>query len=290
LDQWLLLSDGDDRVDVQRIADGPDGGPGYSMRFEAETITAGPNCEQWGVAQILEWRDCAPLLTGSEVVSLSFYAKATGLIADLKTAILVWSSTKDAVTSDLVQAWGGAGIENTWAANWTREGAVGDHTVTGSWARYTMENILIDTASAVNLAVVIWLDSNDYLVGDQLFLTGLKLENGAVATPYILPDPATELLRCERYFTSTFNPGIDPGDNLGANGALWADTDSAMWRFPVPMFSNSPTITKFNPGATTAGYWNSDAAPGESAKGARSVVITGGGANDTIHATAEAVL
>lgn len=38
-------------------------------------------------------------------------------------------------------------------------------------------------------------------VGDSVKLSWVKLELGSAATPFVPPDPATELLRCQRYFT-----------------------------------------------------------------------------------------
>lgn len=38
-------------------------------------------------------------------------------------------------------------------------------------------------------------------VGDSVKLAWVKLESGSLATPFVPPDPATELLKCQRYFT-----------------------------------------------------------------------------------------
>ncbi|MBS6585778.1 MAG: hypothetical protein KH345_06450 [Eubacterium sp.] len=37
--------------------------------------------------------------------------------------------------------------------------------------------------------------------GNSLKLAWVKLELGSAATPFVPPDPATELLKCQRYFT-----------------------------------------------------------------------------------------
>lgn len=43
--------------------------------------------------------------------------------------------------------------------------------------------------------------SKDTEVGDSVKLAWVKLESGSLATPFVPPDPATELLKCQRYFT-----------------------------------------------------------------------------------------
>ena len=43
--------------------------------------------------------------------------------------------------------------------------------------------------------------NKDTEVGDSVKLAWVKLELGSAATPFVPPDPATELLKCQRYFT-----------------------------------------------------------------------------------------
>lgn len=43
--------------------------------------------------------------------------------------------------------------------------------------------------------------NKDTEVGDSVKLAWVKLESGSLATPFVPPDPATELLKCQRYFT-----------------------------------------------------------------------------------------
>lgn len=50
-------------------------------------------------------------------------------------------------------------------------------------------------------AVSLGISSSGAVAKDRIRLKSVKLENGSIATPYALPDPVTELLRCQRYFT-----------------------------------------------------------------------------------------
>ena len=47
-----------------------------------------------------------------------------------------------------------------------------------------------------------------------------KLESGSVATPFALPDPAAELLRCQRYYQIRTTNDIDPLDLRPSMGTI----------------------------------------------------------------------
>ena len=48
--------------------------------------------------------------------------------------------------------------------------------------------------------------------GDHIDLEWIKLENSALATPFIPPEPATELEKCQRYYQVRTSGDIDPVD------------------------------------------------------------------------------
>jgi hypothetical protein len=58
----------------------------------------------------------------------------------------------------------------------------------------------IDTASTNNVIVFIWSDVTDTTAGDFLYLAGVQLEAGSVATPFERRPYGTELALCQRYF------------------------------------------------------------------------------------------
>ena len=49
-------------------------------------------------------------------------------------------------------------------------------------------------------AVSLGISSSGAAANDQILIEWVKLENGIIATPFVPPDPATELLRCQRYY------------------------------------------------------------------------------------------
>lgn len=186
LDRWVHLSDGNDAADVTIDSDG-------SLKFESETAD-----KQFGIVQILEEKDCRHLI--GEFVSIAFRAKATG-ITKVRCAVLSWDGTADTVTSDVVSAWAGAGTEPTWAANWTREGSVLDLNLTTSFVTAIGQAIAIDTASAKQVAVVLWVDDTTITIGDTLNVEFVSAVHGELY-PVLRPvrPISHDMSACQRYY------------------------------------------------------------------------------------------
>jgi len=259
LDRWVLLSDGNDVVDVsQETSTVPTGSYG-AIKLDVETGN-----KKFGILQVLEAKDAAELIGGT--ASLSFKARRTGTSIDhLRAGIISWSSTADSVTSDVVSAWASAGTNPTLATNWTFENTPASlATLTTAYQTFTIEGVSIDTASTANVAVFIWVDDTTTTVGDFLYITEVKLEPGPVATTYRPRAISDELLLCQRYYCKTFPQGTAPvqnvGDQVGAIHAVvqvagTAGRCSAFWKFPVTMRA-TPSITYYSPGAASADWWN----------------------------------
>jgi hypothetical protein len=193
LDQQILLSDGNDIVDVTQDLTVVPVGIGAAIKLEVETAN-----KQFGIIQIIENIDSLALIGKS--VSLSFQARmaaADDNTHSLKAVILSWSGTADAVTSDVVNAWGAT---PTYVASWTAENTPASNTLTTTYQTFKVENVAIDTANAKNVAVFIFCDQTDGVVDDAVYISAVKLELGAVATPYVPRLYETELALCKRHF------------------------------------------------------------------------------------------
>ena len=194
LDRWYILSDGNDVIDVtQNTAAAPASGQ-YCIALDVETIN-----KKFGIAQIIENVECGDLL--GNTVTLSFFAKvsSTTKLDNVKCAIVAWSGTTDVVTSDIVSAWNVEGTNPTLIANATYENSPSNLGVTTSWKKFTV-TANIDTANAANVIVFIWSDVTDTTLGDFIYVTDVKIEQGSVARPFVRPKFSDELLRCQRYF------------------------------------------------------------------------------------------
>jgi hypothetical protein len=196
IDQWILLSDGNDAIDLSVETSVIPTGAYTGFKLDIETAN-----KKAGLLQIIEKAHCHRALGGT--VSLSFQArKAAGnaTVDKLRAAIIAWSSTADAVTSDVVSAWGAEGANPTLVANWTYENTPSDLTLTDAFQTFTIENISVDTASAANIGVFIWIDNSDGTVGDLVYIGDVQLEIGAVATKFEQRPIAEEQYLCRRYF------------------------------------------------------------------------------------------
>ena len=214
LDRWNTLSDGDDIIDITQAADGGVSGTDAYINLDVETAQ-----KKFGIAQYVENDNCRHLLGGSQVVSLSFEARVSNAtrLSDIRAAVLSWDSTEDSVTSDIVSAWGAEGSNFTPVANWTLENTPANLSVTTSWAKYTIENISIDTAATANLCVFIWQNNvatND-TVTDTVSVTKVKLELGASATTFVSRDIATERTMTSRYCWNVPTEASFPGRGNG---------------------------------------------------------------------------
>jgi hypothetical protein len=246
MDMWRLLSDGNNIVDVQQVNSIFDGFYN-AIRLDVETAS-----KKFGIVQIIETRIAKRVI--DDVCSLSFDAKVTsasaGRLDNIKAVVLSWDSTADSVTSDVVSSWGAEDTTPTWAANWTAENTPANLSVTTSQARYSIENISIDTASTTNIAVFIWADGLTGTVTDTLEITGVKLEPGASATAAILEDPATELAKCQRYLyvVGGFSTDVVVGHGI-ANGAT-----TSIFQLDIPTMRIEPVLL---PAVPTPSNWNS---------------------------------
>lgn len=231
LDRWVLLSDGNDIVDVTRGTDGSVGDIFY-LRADVETVS-----KKFGFLQIIENRNLSGLISGSDVVSLGFNAKVSDAtkLSRIKAVVLSWDSTADAVTSDVVSAWNIEGTIPTFATNWTAENAPVDLNVTNSDVRYVIENIAIDTANTANLAVFIWSDdiaTNDTL-GTTLDITNVQLEEGASSTVFEFEIASLVLEKCKAYYRK---------QGVGMQGNATNTTTAAFGYTFDPFMRSPPTV------------------------------------------------
>lgn len=207
LDRWRLLSDGHDIVDVSQSTEVPDQFV-LSCALDVETIN-----KKFGILQVVESRNCRDMI--GENVSMSFYAKVSDVtkLDNIKAMVVSWSGTdvEDAITSDIVSAWNAEDVTPTLVANWTAENIPTNLGVTEIWARYEINDIKIDSASAKNVGVFIWSDGFSDTLAKFLYITGVQLERNAISTEFEFVDFGHDLERCYRYYQKSYNFDSAPG-------------------------------------------------------------------------------
>lgn len=286
-DQWVLLSNGNDEVDV---AQGTDSLPvGARGRVNMTTTGAeGSGAGRFGLLQILDNRKTTALR--QQKVGLSLEAKRTGSLTGMKAWILSWAGTADAPTRDVINAWNSGTTDPTFQTNWTAVGSV-EFTATASWAQYGFSAEVEVPVGANNLAVFIATDDASWGSGDQVTFTNVHLyreHNSNTNYDGLLPRfdsrPFHEELReCQRFFLKTFPHATYPAQNteisVGALKTIRTRRTStyhldAEWRFPVEM-AKTPTLTTYD--------WHAAATTWSNSSGAAPFAIAGA-ATDTISA------
>jgi hypothetical protein len=232
LDRWYILSDGNDAIDVTQETSVVPTNELTAIALDVETIN-----KKFGIAQIIEQKNCVGLI--GNTVTLSFKAKvsATTKLDNVKCAIVAWSGTADTVTSDIISAWGAEGTNPTLIANATYENTPANLSVTTSYATYSV-SAAVDTASTKNIIVFIWSDVTDTTLGDFLYVTDVQLEKGSAATDFEFLPIDVSLGRCQRYFE--FIGGI--ADAGIASGGTTGDTASSVVIHHMTTMRASPTV------------------------------------------------
>jgi hypothetical protein len=241
LDRWYVLSDGNDAVDITQETSTVPTNQLTAIALDVETAN-----KKFGIAQIIEQKNCIGLIGGN--VTLSFKAKvsSTTKLDNVKAAVVAWSGTADTVTSDIISAWGAEGTDPTLIADATFENTPANLSVTTSYATYTL-TANVDTASSKNLIVFIWSDVTDTTAGDFLYITDVQLEAGSTATEFERRPIGVEFALCQRYFEKgTFHLAGVASNGAGLGGSLYFRVEKRA--APTMVYTN--TITA-NVGAAT---------------------------------------
>jgi hypothetical protein len=246
-DCWILLSNGNNIVNVARDAGYSDINFGSSASLRCTVVTPST---KFGVLQILEGAESAQLV--GKNASLSFAVKSTGVTA-VSAAVISWTGAVDNVTSDVVAAWNVVGTPPTLAANWTYENAVVSTPLTAGYAGNYLFNIPIDTVGTTNVGIFIWADDTTSLVGATMNVTSVQLVLGKTLTqlPFVPIEHTIE--KCQRYFQKDLPLdtalGTAATQNVGA--ALFSPTGIgntvkyAKIPFNVPM-RTTPAVSTYS--------------------------------------------
>jgi hypothetical protein len=227
VDGWKLFSDGNDIVDVYQDA-AYDATGRYGLKLEVETID-----KKFGIAQIIEARDCVDFIGQS--VTLSFNAKVagSGKLDNVKAALIAWSGTADTITNDLISAWNVEGTDPTLVANATYESVPANLAISSTDTRYSI-TANIDTASAKNVILFVWSDVTDTDLNDTLSITEVQVEEGPTATPFERKPFDFELAWAER-FLSVFSAAEGLDNVLGAGVVATTTIVRIVWSYKRPL-------------------------------------------------------
>jgi len=151
-------------------------------------------------AQALETSNSYDLAGSS--VTLSFWAKCGANYSATSSglqAYLFWGQgTDQSMTNMRNNAWTGQTNSNTTV------------TLTTSWQRFTFTATCPSTTTQVGMQ---WVFSPTGTAGadDSIYITGVQLEQGSVATPFERPLISKQLADCQRYYQMSYDYGTAPG-------------------------------------------------------------------------------
>ena len=193
LDRWYALTQ-TAAIQVQQQSDQENGTP-FNSRLTQNQSSA----QRMGYAQIIEGKNCKHLRGQS--VSFSFRFRCSSAQA-IRYAILEWTGTEDAVTSDVVNSW----TSSTYTTGnffislgiTIPTSSVTSMTPTANtWTTATTLSVTLGS-SFNNLIVFIWTEGTA-AQNVTLDISNVQLELGATATEFERRPFVTELLLCQRY-------------------------------------------------------------------------------------------
>jgi hypothetical protein len=253
LDHVTLVSDGNNACDViQNTAERPDGG---SHCFELLTQT---DDVKFGLLFPLDKGISAELFSAADdrKCSIQFKYKATAGVQNIRAQVLSYTGATPDQLVDPISDWqaGTADIDPTYVATWTPNNTGVQIATTTDWQTYTLENVAMDTAGAVNVALLIHVADIDLdQPTDIIYIADVHMNEGATISTYVRPTRRQEYDDCIRYFQKTFPTEVEPKTQAGRNGVIvskhWTGTNvdaGVNYQYQTQM-NNNPVLTFYNP-------------------------------------------
>lgn len=190
IDGWYILTQ-TGTIAWSQLTD-PESGAPYGLRLTQSQASA----QRIGVAQIIKTRDCRDLR--SAVTTLAGRVRLS-TSSDVRYAVLEWTGTADAVTSDVVADWTSSSYTAGGFFNSTTLAvlAVGEVTCSAATARALDALNATVGASMNNIIVFVWTEGTLAQNG-TLDIWSMQFEAGAVDTGFEHVPHATEFMRCRK--------------------------------------------------------------------------------------------
>jgi len=216
------------------------------LRFQRNASNTGTGSRRVGT--VFESQNTA-FMSGQEV-TLSFYMRKGAN----------WSPATDTVTSYIFTGTGTDGsMSSGLGSAWTGYAAQSQsNTITTSWVRFTHTVTLSATAMQVGINFVTPAAVGTAGAADSWDISGIKLELGSVATPFMNKGFGQELAACQRYYSKSYNPDVAPATS-GAVGAcsslaIYSSGSQSLGARWVTTMRSAPTVVIYPPGSTNTGY------------------------------------
>lgn len=249
VDRWYgLTQTANGAVAVQ--TDQENGSP-FNIRLTQSQATP----QRIGLAQIVESADCRDMRGVSVALSARLRCSAA---ATIRYAIIEWTGTADAVTSDVVNNWASSTYTtgNFFAAAGLSNPIVGSILLAAN--TWTQMTDLVGTLSAsLNNAIVLFWTEAAQAQNVTLDISQAQLECGAGRTAFERRARQVELALCQRYYEKSFDYSVAPtqaSNNYSGclvclvGGTSFVGNAVLAGRFKIEK-RVTPTITAYNPRA-----------------------------------------
>ncbi len=207
-DRWYALTQ-TGTIAVTTLNNVADGTP-FMARLTQSQVTA----QRMGYAQIIEGINCRHLRGREVTFRLGGVRLSTA--SNVRMAVLEWTGTEDAVTSDVVNNWTATVYTagNFFlAANLTVSGVVQQALTANTLTEGSAVTVTLGS-SFNNLIVFVWTESA-VAQNVTLDLGKAQLEIGSVATLFEHRPIGAELALCQRYYETGYAAaGSRSGDNI----------------------------------------------------------------------------
>lgn len=262
-DQWILLSNGNNVASVAKETTLVPSGSRQAAKLTVVTANA-----KFGLLQPLEAAVAVPLRGKQMSLQVKMRRGTSGTITKVRLALVSWSGTADAITSDCVSAWNAEATNPTLATSWAFIGTpVAQGDLTTSYATFKVENLTIPN-DCNNLGIFIWSDDASTTVSDELYMGQVKLELGSVITDFVVAPLERELAACRRFVAKSHRLDTAPIDASGADnyegavqGIMWGAPSAVdmLVRLPVPMRATPTLSLQCCENGGPAGNWTNKA-------------------------------
>jgi hypothetical protein len=216
------------------------------LRFQRNASNTGTGSRRVGT--VFESQNTA-FMSGQEV-TLSFYMRKGAN----------WSPATDTVTSYIFTGTGSnESMSSGLGSAWTGYAAQSQsNTITTSWVRFTHTVTLSATAMQVGINFVTPAAVGTAGAADSWDISGIKLELGGVATPFMNKGFGQELAACQRYYSKSYSPDVAPATSgaAGACGslAIYSTGSQSLGARWVTSMRKVPAVVIYPTGSTNTGY------------------------------------
>lgn len=262
-DQWILLSDGNDIIDVTRVTDDADLANDAESAISLDVQVANT---KFGLLQIIESKKVIPIRGSNLSFRFEIRNDLAGDLTDMRAYLIEWTGTADAPTKDPISTWNGATVLPTLATNWAymSSSEIQITGLDGNWTIFSDPTATIG-ASANNIGILFISHDSSFNTSNRIHITNVSVKrSGDVGYS---PNPEeVDLLQCQRFYWKTFPLAVVAGQSQGFAGAIYSRTfdyanvvgELSEWvAFPAEMVF-APTVTTFNPTQANANWRRSD--------------------------------